>query len=65
MAAEEIRAYRAADPGLGPPFGFTLLAIACGWLVPGLGHAMLGRNRRGLLFAFLILGLFALGMPQE
>ena len=37
------------------------LLVLCGWLVPGLGHALQGRIRRaGIVFALLI-GLFVLG----
>jgi len=32
----------------------TLTAIVAGWAVPGLGHVLLGRVRRGLLFGFLL-----------
>jgi hypothetical protein len=32
------------------------------WLVPGLGHLMLGRTRRGITFFFLVTGMFALGL---
>ena len=45
--------------------GRTCLAIACGWLCPGLGHVVLGRTRRGILFGVLILGSFAMGMAHD
>jgi len=32
------------------------------WLVPGLGHLMLGRTRRALTFFFVVTGMFALGL---
>jgi hypothetical protein len=32
------------------------------WLVPGLGHLMLGRNRRGAAFFVIVTGMFALGL---
>ena len=41
------------------------LAIAMAWVLPGLGHILLGRVRRGLLFGALILGSFAMGMAHE
>jgi hypothetical protein len=41
------------------------LAIVSAWLVPGLGHLLLGRVGRGLLFAAIVLGSFALGMAHE
>jgi hypothetical protein len=43
----------------------TLVAIFAGWCVPGLGHAVLGRLRRGLLFAGLLFGSYALGLAHE
>ena len=62
MAAEQVEAPRIAHSGT---LGFTLLALAAGWLVPGLGHVLLRRVRRGILFAVLILGSFALGMAHD
>jgi len=32
------------------------------WLVPGLGHLMLGRTRRALTFFTIVAGMFALGL---
>jgi len=32
------------------------------WLVPGLGHLMLGRTRRALTFFVIVTGMFALGL---
>ena len=32
------------------------------WLVPGLGHLMLGRTRRALTFFVIVTGLFVLGL---
>ena len=37
-------------------------AAVSGWLVPGLGHLMLGKKRRGLLFFVVVTGLFVLGL---
>jgi len=34
-------------------------------MVPGLGHVLLGRVRRGVLFAVLILGSFGLGVAHD
>lgn len=45
--------------------GRTALALAAGWLVPGAGHAILGRVRRGALFFLLILGSFGLGLAHD
>lgn len=35
--------------------------VAAGWLVPGLGHVLQGRVRRGLIVAVLLIGLFTVG----
>jgi hypothetical protein len=45
--------------------GFGLLAVAAGWVLPGLGHVLVGRAKRGLLFALIILGSFALGLVHQ
>jgi len=45
--------------------GRTAVALVAGWLVPGAGHAILGRVRRGALFFLLIMGSFALGLAEE
>jgi len=44
------------QPGLHP------LAALCTWLVPGLGHWMLGYRRRGRLIAAGILGMYLTGL---
>ncbi len=43
----------------------TAAALALGWLVPGAGHAVLGRLRRGIIFFVLIMGSFGLGLAHE
>ena len=45
--------------------GRTLLAIIAGWLVPGAGHAILGRVRRAALFFLLIMGSFGIGLAED
>jgi hypothetical protein len=42
-----------------------MAALVVGWLVPGAGHAMLGRVRRGALFFVLIMGSFGLGLAHD
>jgi hypothetical protein len=54
-----------AVPGEKPVDRRTLLTIAAAWAVPGLGHVLLGRVRRGVLFAVLILGSFGLGLAHD
>ena len=43
----------------------TALAIALGWVLPGAGHALLGRIRRGVLFFVIVMGSFALGVAHD
>jgi TM2 domain-containing membrane protein YozV len=44
------------------PGGIGYLALVLAWIVPGLGHFLLGQRIRGIVFAVAIHGLFALGM---
>ena len=37
-------------------------ACVSGWLVPGLGHVMLGKRGRGLIFFGVVMSLFLLGL---
>jgi len=43
----------------------TVAAILAGWLVPGLGHVLLGRVRRGVLFAVIVFASFGLGLAHD
>jgi hypothetical protein len=43
----------------------TLTAVAAAWLLPGLGHVLLGRVRRGLLFGGIVWSCFALGLAHD
>ena len=45
--------------------GQLTVALVVGWLVPGAGHAVLGRVRRGVLFFALIMGSFGLGLAHD
>jgi hypothetical protein len=40
-------------------------ALVAGWIVPGAGHAVLGRYRRAVLFAVIVLGSFGLGLAHD
>lgn len=39
----------------------AVLNVFVGWLVPGLGHVLQGRRRRGVVIFILLVGLMALG----
>jgi len=41
------------------------LAIVAGWLVPGAGHAVLGRIRRAVFFFVLVGASFSLGLAHD
>ncbi len=45
--------------------GRLALALVLGWLVPGAGHAVIGRVRRGALFAGLVFLSFGLGVAHD
>ncbi|MBZ5640661.1 MAG: hypothetical protein LAO51_18135 [Acidobacteriia bacterium] len=53
----------AARSAVGAPR--TALALGAAWLLPGLGHVVLGHVRRGLLFTAIVMGSFALGMAHD
>ena len=49
----------------GPSAARSALAVVLAWLLPGLGHAYLGRPRRAGVFASLILLMFVVGLVLE
>lgn len=53
--------------GWGAPASRGRLAVAllAAWIVPGAGHVALGRVRRGLVFAAIVLGSFGLGVAHD
>ena len=62
----ERKAHDASDGTVGRSESGRLVAIIFGaWAVPGLGHIVLGRVSRGLLFGLLIWASFALGLAHE
>lgn len=50
-----------AAPAARKPMPLPVL-IVLGWLVPGLGHALLGRRARAAVFALVILAGFVIGV---
>jgi hypothetical protein len=66
MAAESKQAETPSGDAPSAPADLrTVATIAAAWAVPGLGHVLLGRVRRGLLFAGLILGSYGLGLAHD
>jgi hypothetical protein len=53
---------RSATPESEGPTAVGFLALVLAWLVPGLGHFLIGQKSRGLVFALTIHLLFAFGM---
>jgi hypothetical protein len=45
--------------------GRTAVALVAGWLLPGAGHAVLGRMRRAAVFFVLVMGSFGLGLAHD
>jgi len=45
--------------------GKTAAALVAGWVLPGAGHAVLGRLRRGIVFFVLVMGSFGLGLAHD
>jgi hypothetical protein len=43
----------------------SLALCVAGWLVPGLGHILLGRWVRGAVFAACVLAMFLLGLAMQ
>jgi len=43
----------------------TLAVCGGGWLVPGLGHLLIGRWIRGLIFAACVFAMFGLGLAMH
>jgi hypothetical protein len=56
---------QAAEEREPEPRGNPMLAAVAAWLVPGAGHMILGRWRRGLLFLVLVGVSLAVGLALE
>lgn len=57
---------RAEAPALTPEVTKrALTAVVAAWLVPGLGHVLLGRWIRGICLGLLLLFMFAVGLLLE
>lgn len=48
-----------------PPVGRLVRLCVAAWLIPGLGHLLLGRKWRALIFFVSIQALFLLGIAME
>ncbi len=56
---------RSAGTGSAPGSERALVYVVMAWLLPGLGHWALGKTRRAIIFAVLILGSFGLGLAHD
>jgi len=45
--------------------GFVYLPLLAGWLVPGAGHFLIGKWKRGALLSASIVGMFGLGLAMQ
>lgn len=57
----------AAEPVASEPLtlGASVAVCAAGWLIPGLGHVLLRRSGRGLVFGAAIVTMFVLGLAMK
>lgn len=62
MTESEPQAAEEREP---EPRGNPMLSAVAAWLVPGAGHLLLGRWRRGLLFLVLVGVSLAVGLALE
>jgi hypothetical protein len=53
------------ETGKLPPQGFVYLPLIAGWLIPGAGHFLLRKWKRGALLAASIFGMFVLGLAMQ
>jgi hypothetical protein len=53
---------RAKEEAQERPTGAGVPVAVSAWLVPGLGHLMLGRTRRALTYFVIVATMFALGL---
>jgi hypothetical protein len=53
------------DAPAGSAAGRAAVAVAAAWVVPGLGHILLGRVRRGILFGAIVWASFGLGLAHD
>ena len=49
-------------PAASDPIPWHPFAAFCAWLIPGLGHVLIGQGLRGLILFFTITGLFVSGV---
>lgn len=55
----------ATNAPVGSGLARASVAVVAAWAVPGLGHVLLGRLRRGLLFGAIVWISFGLGMAHD
>ncbi len=60
-SAREAAKAAPAQPSAGSLFGLCVAA----WLIPGLGHFLLGRKWRALVLFLAIVGMFVLGIAMQ
>src|SRR5688572_33482096 len=53
------------EPSPPIPTAAALAVCSGAWLVPGLGHVLLGRWIRGVIFTVCVVGMFLLGLGMD
>ena len=64
---ESVQSIPSDEPVASPPIHTAAALAICsgGWLIPGLGHVLLGRWIRGLIFTVCVLAMFAMGLAMQ
>lgn len=66
MPKKEAEIEQATEPRAAPPsIAQTVRLCLAAWLIPGLGHFLLGRKWRALILFSAILGMFLLGVAMQ
>ena len=67
QANEHVESAPRSAPVQSRPLNMAATIAVCsgGWLVPGLGHILIGRWIRGIILAACVLSMFALGLGMH
>ncbi len=65
MATDAQQARPIAQPVPGEKSSLPAMVLIAGWLIPGLGHLLLGKWIRAVLLFVSIVGMFALGLALQ
>jgi len=65
MATDAQQAQQISQRIPGERSSLPAMVLIAGWLIPGLGHVLLGKWIRGLLLFLSIVGMFAIGIGLQ